>query len=232
MWLKFIAGILYARAKFSPDLIMRVDADDYVNVNLAKYSYETLVELSDKQAIDGYLIDKGAQIEMSASPDNKIIYGKTFLVKKFNSSCGTCRVFRKEALYKKISDMHPDILEKTDDWFSGVRGNCLIFPPNVLDWLDEISKDNYAEEWHPVNILGRHINQKPYFSFELLPFVGAAKACGHGNHDGPREGKIHEDKIICQLPFIFFKKNFGVSRPSPLFSLISSLYFKLMFKLN
>ncbi len=207
---KFIVGILYALEKFDVDLFMRVDGDDYVNNNLAKYSMDSLNSVLKSPTVDGFIVDKGVQVEVGVNPNNEIEYGDAFLIRRFDASCGTCRIFKESTLKNKLLEIHPDILKNSQQWLRSYQDKDFFLPPEMSEWLDKMSKDEYAEEWHPVNILGRHIDQADYLNFIKLPFVGAAKACGHGNHDGPREGRIHKDKLLGKLPIQVLNSTFGL----------------------
>lgn len=231
--LKYFLGILYAAAHFEPKFYMLADADDYVNSQLAEYSFKALSSNFGQKEIDGYLIDKGLQVEVNFSSDNKLNYGNAYLVKKFNTSCGTCRVFKQENLTQKILEIDPNIFKKSRKWMPNRLGNITKVPSALSTWLDELCRENYFQDWHIVNVLGRHIKQAEYFNFLLFPHMGAAKACGHGNHDGPRRGGLHEKKIIGEFPIKVFKKKFGIQQKG-LFDWIPIMDFrvKLKFFLN
>ncbi|MFG6106877.1 glycosyltransferase family A protein [Leptothoe sp. EHU-05/26/07-4] len=232
MGLKFIVGILYALEKFKVDLFMRVDGDDYVNSNLAKYAINSLDKTLQSSTVDGYIINKGLQIEVKVNSNNEIEYGNTYFIRRFNSSCGTCRIFKQATLRAKLLEIHSDIFSKSSHWLAAHQERTVAIPTEMTDWLDQISKDHYAEEWHPVNILGRHINQSEYLNFENFPFLGAAKACGHGNHDGPREGKIHQDKMIGKLPKSILESTFGIKDVPEAFRMVLNFYMSTIFHLQ
>ena len=231
--LKYILGILYAAEHFEPTFYMLADADDYVNSQLADYAFKALSSTFGKKEIDGYLIDKGLQVEINILPDNKLNYGNAYLVKKFNTTCGTCRVFKQENLTQKILEVDADVFKESRHWIPNQLDNIIKVPSALSEWLDNLWSENYLEDWHIINVLGRHIGQSEYFNFLLFPYIGAAKACGHGNHDGPRQGAIHEKKIIGKLPTNDFRKKFGIQKKEGLnFDFISDIRMKVAFRLN
>ena len=227
--LKYILGILYAQSKFKTDLFMRVDADDYVNTRLVEYSLESIKKLSESTLFDGYVLNKGLEVEISVTQNNEIKYGKTYLIKDFDRSCGTCHIFKKTTLVKKLLEIHSDILEKSNWCFSSAKNQNFIVPKEFLDWLGNITKNDFTEECHPVNILGRHVKLEKYFTFVPIPFMGAAKACGHGNHVGHIRGGIHFDRVVSQLPTRIFKSAFGVHKTFRAIITPMLLYMNVMF---
>ncbi|MGD1855062.1 MAG: hypothetical protein ACFB2W_12520 [Leptolyngbyaceae cyanobacterium] len=231
--LKYILGILYAAANFQPSLYMLADADDYVNTQLADYALKSLSGTFGRKDIDGYLVDKGLQVEVDVSPEEQLEYKTAYLIKEFNTSCGTCRIFKQESLAQKLLEIDANIFQESKQWISNPLGVITKVPSELCTWLDGLCNDSYEEPWHVVNVLGRHIKQGKYFNFILFPHVGAAKACGHGNHDGPRSGGVNQKKIIGQLATSDFRKKFGIEEKGTLdFGLISDLKMKVAFRLN
>ncbi|MBT9314749.1 hypothetical protein [Leptothoe spongobia] len=231
--LKYSLGILYATAIFQPRLYMLADADDYVNTQLADYALNSLTGTFGNKDIDGYLVDKGLQVEVDISSEEQLEYKAAYLIKHFNTSCGTCRVFKQESLAQKLLEIDSNIFQKSKQWIPNQLGTITEVPSDLSIWLDRLCSDSYLENWHIVNVLGRHIKQDKHFNFILFPHVGAAKACGHGNHDGPREGGLNQKKIIGQLATSDFKKKFGIAKKRAFdFSLISDLKMKIAFRLN
>lgn len=207
--LKYIIGSLYARTILDPKFIMLMDADDYVNINLASSlinKYE-----SQKTNVDGYLIKKGIHVDLEINPDYTIHYKNAYLVQKFNQSCGTCRIFKTESLIQKIQGIDPEIEAKFSHWPDKAIDSSIDVTCEPVTWLNEATQSNYLNEDSIVNILGRHIKQGQYFNFSPLSIVGAAKGCGHGNHDGPRQGKAHQDKVIKKFPIKKFYEDFGIT---------------------
>jgi hypothetical protein len=227
--LKYVIGILYALNHLNSKWIMPMDADDYVNVNLANFIAKNDAYLP---WIDGYIIDQGLQAEVGVPDEGKLTYKNVFRIKNFHLSCGSCRIFKRKTVINKLATIHPEIFLKSKFMSFGSHANTINVSPRFIDWLEGCSKQDYNQVSHIVNLLGRHIKQKRYFNFIPLPMLGAAKACGHGNHDGPKEGNIHQDKILTSLSLKDFYNDFGIyennpiSRKKTIFSLNFSLYAK------
>jgi hypothetical protein len=79
-----------------------------------------------------------------------------------------------------------------------------------IRWLREKTRRGHEDEDGIVNILGRHKYQEGHFDFQPIHLLGAAKGCGHGNHDGPKQGKIHRRHVIGEIPVDEFLETFGV----------------------
>lgn len=47
-------------------------------------------------------------------------------------------------------------------------------------------------------LLGQHVHHWPPFQLAEYPTLGAAKGCGHGNHDGPRRGAVHWERVVAR----------------------------------
>lgn len=227
--LKYVLGILYSEAHLNPKFYMLADADDYVNSQLAEFLFRSPSKTFSKKEIDGYLVNKGLQVEVAVSPNNELNYGNAYLVNKFNTTCGTCRIFKQENLTERILKVDSEIFQITRKWIPSRLKTIVKVSPDLSIWLDTLCNKDYSEDWHIVNVLGRHIRQSAYFNFLLFPHVGAAKACGHGNHDGPRRGGLHDKKIIGRFPVRAFQKKFGIQEKGS-FDLFSIMDFMLRAK--
>ena len=205
--LKYIIGILYAKKNLNPVLVMPMDADDYVNINLAK---SLIWKNHFNKLSDGYMIKKGLHINLEVTPQYSIEYEAAYQIRNFDHSCGSCRIFKSRSLMKRLRSIDTNIAEKFSYWPSKLPNASLKVPEEPVIWLSDRSKSTYHTEDSIVNILGRHINQNAYFKFSSLSLIGAAKGCGHGNHDGPRQGEVHQDKLISDFPIQKFYGEFGV----------------------
>ncbi|KAI9132430.1 hypothetical protein [Acaryochloris sp. CCMEE 5410] len=205
--LKYIIGILYAKHNLNPFLIMPIDADDYVNIRLAR----KLVNKGQfNKNLDGYILKKGLHVNLEIAPDYSVDYEAAYVVREFDRTCGSCRVFKTDALIKSIETIDSDIASKFSCWPLRSQNASVTVPAEPVVWLSNISQPHYLSENNIVNILGRHINQSAYFKLVPLNFIGAAKGCGHGNHDGPKQGKIHMDKSIGTISVQKFCSDFGI----------------------
>lgn len=208
--LKYIIGILYAKNNLNPDLIMPMDADDYVNVKLASKLVKKDKFNRFNSNRDGYILKKGLHVNLQIAADYSVNYEVAYLVEEFDRTCGSCRVFKTDALMKSIETIDVDIASRFSYWPLRSQNASVTVPAEPVMWLSDISQPHYLSENNIVNILGRHIKQSPYFKLAPLNFVGAAKGCGHGNHDGPKQGEVHMDKIIGNISAQQFCSNFGI----------------------
>lgn len=211
--LRYVIGMLYAYQAFRPRFVMPMDADDFVNSEIARYVSSRLQSSS---VVDGFLIESGLNIQLTVTDDYHVRYDKAFIVKNFHLSCGSCRIFFADRLFAKISEIDPDIFRRFSTWESGSKGQ-LIVPADSALWLHRRTRQEDEAAHEIIHLLGRHVRQEPTFSFESLSILGAAKGCGHGNHDGPRAGALHFDKIISEMSIAEFVTRFGllVSSPDP-----------------
>jgi hypothetical protein len=206
--LKYTIGSLYAKKTFDPSLIMLMDADDYVNCNLA----QSLIGFNPFSfKLDGYLITKGVHVALKINEDYSVNYIESYLVKDFDKTCGSCRVFRTNSLLEKLRSIDIDIEKYFSDWPQRKNNGSVEVPDKSISWLSEKTKSNYLNEDSIINILGRHINQNQYLKLKPVSIVGAAKGCGHGNHDGPKQGDMHEDKIMREIHIDQFQHLFGLT---------------------
>ena len=110
---------------FETNLFMRADADDYVNKYLAEYSLKTLKKILKKPEIDGFIIDKGLEVEICTTENNEIKYGKTYMIKHFNKSCGTCSIIKNETLTESI-EFASDVINGTEIAFDDIATQLVI----------------------------------------------------------------------------------------------------------
>jgi hypothetical protein len=205
--LKYIIGVLYAVSIFNPKLIMPMDSDDYVNTSLAK----TLIcKKHFRNKFDGYVINKGLHVTLDITPDYLIDYKTAYLIKGFDRTCGSCRIFKARSLRERIGSIDISLENKFSIWPSKSQNLSVKVPSKPVEYLSDISKSSYSHENSIVNILGRHINQEAYFRLLPLSLIGAAKGCGHGNHDGPKQGLVHKDKAIGSFSTQNFCHDFGL----------------------
>ena len=211
--LKYIIGILYAQSNLNSRLIMLMDADDYVNASLAEY---LMVKNNFKKSEDGYIINTGIHVEMEIQPNYTIDYRKAYIVKDFYATCGSCRIFYAQPLYQKINSLDSALKLKFDHWPCPDSNGAIEVSTELVNFLSEVTMDrvnekNRINQNSIVSIIGRHVRLKNRdFKFLLLPFLGAAKGCGHGNHEGVRQGAIHYSRVTGNLSIDEFLNGFGL----------------------
>ncbi|HUF08260.1 MAG TPA: sulfotransferase [Rhodothermales bacterium] len=205
--LKYVIGALYATTAFDPDLIMLIDADDYVNVELA----ERLLRVQAGQGlVDGYVINRGLHVRVDVDPGSAIRYEFALMVRDFDQTCGSCRIFDAKRLAARIREIDADIVRRFTVWPSPDARHAVPVPESPVQWLWDVTTGRRERPDNLVNLLGRHTKQHGYFEFRPVDFVGAAKGCGHGNHDGPRGGTVHWQREIGRIPIDEFLSTFGL----------------------
>src|SRR6185503_9681449 len=92
------------------------------------------------------------------------------------------------------------------------RNGAFLVPASPTRWLYSRTMGKQNEQgpaYDLVHALGRHIRQERVFRLFPLAILGAAKGCGHGNHDGPRGGALREDKAVGNLAMPAFERMCG-----------------------
>jgi Glycosyl transferase family 2 len=207
--LRYVIGVAFAMREFQPELVMLMDADDYVNTGLADLA---ISEWPRQRDIDGFLIESGLHVQLKVGPRHDIAYENAIIVGGFNFTCGSCRIFSAARLRQRLEGISPDILDRLAGCKPARNGSFRISATQAR-WLYGITLQKPAEPGlahELVHALGRHIRQEGIFRFFPLPILGAAKGCGHGNHDGPRAGALREDWAIGDLSIPAFERMFGL----------------------
>jgi hypothetical protein len=228
---KYVIGILFAVRHFNPRFIMPMDADDYVHINLSSHVREIAHQAN--ALIDGFILRRGVHVQMRIASKRKIIYDHAYEVFDFNRTCGSCRIFNAKKLSSTISSRISGVDAKFSDWPEPDSSNTVLVPSEPVYWLDEVSNltNNLPEDWLDdvsylsnlpeasfIYALGNHVDQDVYFNFVQLKLAGAAKGCGHGNHDGRRRGAVHLDRAVATYPIKKFLVDFGLSEPDDVFA--------------
>ena len=232
--LKYIIGMLYAAQHFKPEFIMPMDADDFVHIDLVNHIHRQ-EHLLDDQA-DGFLIHRGVHALLDVQQGADIRLHRAYHIRDFNVTCGSCRVFHFSRLMAKLSTNLPGLEDKFSRWPKKATNKSVQVPEEPAQWLDSSTQEQYNEDISLVNALGCHVNQRLHFKLIAINLIGAAKGCGHGNHDGPLGGDVHVDKIIGIYPADKFLNDFGladiVSANVESVSLNSSIQFIKYYLLN
>ncbi|MBF2037275.1 MAG: hypothetical protein IGR92_17790 [Leptolyngbyaceae cyanobacterium T60_A2020_046] len=207
--LKYTVGLLYALQHHDIRFAMPMDADDYVNVHLALY-LQTYFQSARLEKLSGALIHKGLNVKLSITPDYEITYESAYKIRNFNEACGSCRIFTRTALENSLRLIDPDIEARFRYWSTPDESRSLKVSLEATQWLDQQTRDTYAERNSIINALGRHGWQEDFFRFFRLPFLGAAQGCGHNNHEGQRQGTVDYARIIKPYPLPKFYREFGL----------------------
>jgi hypothetical protein len=181
--LKHVLGSAFAIARENASFVMLADGDDFVRTDLAR-----LVFSGSLQSRDGYVIRQGYNVSISVS-DKTFRILQVLRVQDFDRGCGTCRVFTRTSLTRVLEMLDPKILA----WASQLvptDGLTVSVDASVLTSLWDVAGPVAKDSNRTVQVLGRHVRQASAFDLQPLFEPLAAKACGHGNHYGPRRGGV------------------------------------------
>lgn len=177
--MKYVLGAGHAMRDHNPDFIMFADADDLIRRDLA----QTIIAMP-RDSHDGFVLKRGYHALLAHRPD-RIALKAAFRVRSFDAGCGTCRIFRADALMAKLSGfdaaMHHAI---TSD----------IPRDSAIDAIDQAAHRGPKDD-NLIRVIGRHAHQHPFFDLAPVNTSLAAKCCGHMNHVGHRHGAVHWQRI-------------------------------------
>lgn len=175
-------------------LIMLADADDFARHDLGERALDRMGRA------DGVILKEGYHALIDTQQTQPRL-GAVFRVRGFSAGCGTCRVFRAEALAPHLRAFSVDVIKTGDDVYE-LSGATKLGIQSLLS--ADISKD------HIIRALGRHGNQSKHFNLKRISGPLAAKGCGHGNHAGHRSGDVHWHMIGGLKSRRAFCREFGV----------------------
>ena len=196
--LKYLIGITHLLQKYELDFVIPMDGDDFLRSNLL----DRLESHSDLTQ-DGYIIEEGFHVSLGFTGEKQLRIAGVFKVKEFHETCGSCRIFRGEAIRKHV------ITAFGKTWFNKKmldnraeqNSSCSVLSQyrvseSIIAELTAWTK-KYCDEFDTlVHALGRHVKQERQFKFIKIRHALAAKGCGHDNHDGPRRGEVHWFRMI------------------------------------
>lgn len=206
---KYVLGALQALVAENAAYVMPVDGDDFLRIDLAEH-----VLARDIGGHDGFLVCEGYNALIRVKPETFEIV-QTFRVHDFDRTCGTCRIFSRQAMIRAIERLDPGLLAMADRLVpagAGAGEGQVITPaPKLLDRLWQATEPVTNDYWGTIRLLGRHIRQGG--AFDLLPLTEplAGKACGHGNHDGPSSGGIRWSGVQGCMETREFARQFGIT---------------------
>lgn len=204
---KRLLGALYAWQMSRPDYLVMSDADDYVRVDLG----ERLMTMPPAGgSSDGYRIVRGAETQVRLDRALSVRYNFAIEVGGFDVLCGTSRIFRTDSIVSRVRSEFPKGFFSFTEWCEDSTSRIRAVPRSVLEAFSTEAAAGRRGAHELVQVLGRHVRQAPYFDLEQLDFVGAAKACGHGNHAGPNLGRVHWQREIRPIPLQDFRTTFGL----------------------
>ncbi|HUF08264.1 MAG TPA: hypothetical protein VMO47_03010 [Rhodothermales bacterium] len=206
--MKLIVGTLYALSTLDPSLVMLMDADDYVNTRLGAY----LISRGDMDAsFDGYLITRGAHAWIRFDERWRVSYEYAVTVRDFNRSSGSCRIFKPSVLKAMLQSIDGGIEQRFQPWPQAGEQRDVRVSETPLRWLWGTADSIPQSRDSVIELMARHVDQTQHFNLVPVEFLGAAKGCGHGNHQGPRGGAVHWDKAVKMMGMRSFLESFGLA---------------------
>lgn len=202
--MKYIVGSAFALEVLRADNVMLADADDFLDRDLAAYLSGANAPMP---GADGWILTRGYHLALRKGAAGLELNG-AFEVKEYNRTCGTCRIFLGPSLHHHIEAFCPEVFGLAAMMEAKP---AQVVPTALLDSVVNATDPIEAEPDSLVRLLGRHIRQASRFVFATVDKPLAAKGCGHGNHDGPRQGDIHWHRVVKTEPLDGFAASFGLS---------------------
>ncbi|MCB1381796.1 MAG: hypothetical protein KDJ73_02465 [Notoacmeibacter sp.] len=203
--LKYLLGIHWMLGASDAAWIMPADGDDFLHRKLA----DTVRAAALPADSDGFLVTQGVHASLGWHAD-RLAVASAFTVAEFNRTCGTCRIFDAARL-KSAAGSLLSVLPGMPACFTEDAAARVLTPrAGVIDALLTRAAPVQDAGDGIVRLLGRHVRQSPHFRLTALPGPLAAKGCGHGNHDGPRHGEIHWNRMTGFMGNKAFAAAFGL----------------------
>ncbi len=199
--MKYVLGTWVALRDHAPAWVMLMDGDDFVHRDLL-----THLQVQDPPE-DGFLLAGGYHAALRPAATGFRLEA-ALRVNTFNDTCGSCRVFRAEALERRIAAFQPALPPLTRDQMVDDRG---VLETGFIDLVVAATAPLRDDQAGLIRVLGRHVRQKEHFSFTRVTEALVAKGCGHGNHDGPKAGEIHWHKVTAVTAPDRFLQDFGLA---------------------
>lgn len=203
--MKYTIGSVFAIDRLKADKVMLMDGDDFVHRDLAN---RLSADTAPSAGMDGYLITGGHHALVQPA-DSGFTIQAVYEVIDFNKTCGSCRVFFASELARHLQRFDPEI-SKIEPMIPG--GHVVDLPDEVIEHVEATSSLEEEQPSSLIRLLGRHVRQNTYFDFAALEEPLAAKGCGHGNHDGRKQGDVHWARIKKLTNGKKFIEEFGLAR--------------------
>lgn len=203
--MKYVLGAIQALAVEGAAYVMPVDGDDFLRTDLARH-----VLARDLGPHDGFIVRQGYNALVQVAKDRLRIL-QVFRVQDFDRTCGTCRIFSRAALTRAVGKLDPGLLARSDGLVPEGDGQVIVPDPALLDHLWQVTQPVTTDPWGTIRLLGRHLRQGGAFDFVPLTEPLAAKACGHGNHDGPSSGEVRWSGVRGVADGPEFLRRFGIA---------------------
>ncbi|MCB1418177.1 MAG: hypothetical protein KDJ74_03905 [Notoacmeibacter sp.] len=204
--LKYLLGLHWMLGTTDAAWIMPADGDDFLHRSLIN-TVRGQTPLA--EGLDGFLVTEGVHAALRWNGD-RLAVQSAFKVAEFNRTCGTCRIFDAARLAAATSKLLASLPVAAECFDEDKAARVLTPKPGVVDGLMKQAASVQDAEDGIIRLLGRHVRQSPSFRFAMLPGALAAKGCGHGNHDGPRHGEIHWNRMTGFMGNKAFAAAFGL----------------------
>lgn len=176
---------LYAISEWAPDHLLYMDGDDFIDIDVAR---RLKAGEFGPGGADGYIIAKGYHALMQRNDSGFDIMG-AMAVNNFDATCGSCRIFGKDALLRLIAKVDQNLPTLGLELFEKYGTETDVSP--LLDLMETTAESYGSELENPLRLLGHHILLEDYLDFVRLEEPLAAKGCGHSDHVGWRRGGVH-----------------------------------------
>lgn len=191
---KTLVGARIARERLGADVVLTADADDFLEVDLAR-KLERYLRTHPES--NGVVWTRGYELTVASGDDDvAIAIDDAYLVDQFDRACGTSRAITMSSLDRRMAaagDELTPVAEAVGEQVGAASDHYVHVEHDAAAILDRAVQGLSQTALEELDHLGRHIT--PYFALDAVPLVGAAKMCGHGQHDGPIGGGIHWKRV-------------------------------------
>ena len=105
-----------------------------------------------------------------------------------------------------------EIVDKFSEWDTPDKMQEIRVSVERIEWLHEVAFGDPQVRNGFLMTFGKHVRQNRQFRFKTIPLLGAAKGCGHNNHQGQRRGEVHWEKIVERMSTKQFLDLFGLEK--------------------
>jgi hypothetical protein len=200
---KLATGSLVADRLWRPDHLMLMDADDFIHVSLADALAGGGLGPGGK---DGYVLTRGYHALLTDRTETLAVRA-AIAVESFDRTCGSCRIFRADALMHRIEVLAPGAGQLLPGQTRAMLAPRVV--ERVVTCLAAALEQGAAGH-RAAQALGRHMWREDGLDLQPVRQPLAAKGCGHGNHVGWRGGAVHWHRATGALPVDRFMGRFGL----------------------
>lgn len=204
---KLVIAASVAERLFEPSVFLTVDADDLLHVDTVA---EIARRMEREDAPDVLVWTHGAELEITPLRGGSVHYLAANRIESFDRVCGTSRAVARQHLFDTILDLVglAGLRSDVTRWpVPDVDGVLQLVPPmraaldTRLDSIDRNERKLLAQ-------FGSHVSHLGHM--EPIALMGAAKTCGHGQHEGGARGRLHPAQTISSLDLESALVSFGL----------------------